>query len=194
MWLCNLCEISSSVVLVITTVKWRGWGEGVSSNVGIVLYYTPSQHNTHITEHPTLHLQSAQYPHYRTPSIATPVSTIPKLENTQHCTPSQHSTHITGHPALHPSQHNTHITENPTLHPQSPQYSHYRTLCIAPQVNTVPTLQNTQHWTPFSTTPTLQNTQHSTPVSTIPTLQNTQICTPVNKVPTLQNTQHCTPR
>ena len=34
MWLCNDCEISS-VVLIITTIKRRGWGG--FCNVGIVL-------------------------------------------------------------------------------------------------------------------------------------------------------------
>jgi len=108
----------------------------VFCNVGIVLTYTsiapqvntiptlqntqhctPSQHNTHITEHATLHPQSAQYPHYRTPNTAPPASTIPTLQTMQHCTPSQHNTHITEHSTLHPSQHNTDITEHPTLHP-----------------------------------------------------------------------------
>jgi len=40
MWLCNDGEIfSSSVVLIVTTVKRRGWGAGgrVLCNVGIVL-------------------------------------------------------------------------------------------------------------------------------------------------------------
>ena len=38
MWLCNNGEISSSVVLIITTIKRRGLGEvGVLCNVGIVL-------------------------------------------------------------------------------------------------------------------------------------------------------------
>jgi len=38
MRLCNDDEISSSVVLVITTMKRRGWeGGGVCCNVGIVL-------------------------------------------------------------------------------------------------------------------------------------------------------------
>jgi len=35
MWLCNNGEISSSVVLIITTIKRRGWGG--FCNVGIVL-------------------------------------------------------------------------------------------------------------------------------------------------------------
>jgi len=37
MRLCNDGEISSSVVLIITTIKRRGWGGGVFCNVGIVL-------------------------------------------------------------------------------------------------------------------------------------------------------------
>ena len=37
MRLCNDGEISSSVVLIITTIKIRGWEEGVFCNVGIVL-------------------------------------------------------------------------------------------------------------------------------------------------------------
>jgi len=35
--LCNDGEISSCVVLIITTIKRRGWGDGVFCNVGIVL-------------------------------------------------------------------------------------------------------------------------------------------------------------
>jgi len=37
MRLCNNGEISSSVVLIITTIKRRAWGGGVFCNVGIVL-------------------------------------------------------------------------------------------------------------------------------------------------------------
>jgi hypothetical protein len=38
MWSCNGGEISSSVVLIITAIKRRGWrGWGVFCNVGIVL-------------------------------------------------------------------------------------------------------------------------------------------------------------
>ena len=87
-------------------------------------------------------------------SIAPPVSTIPTLQNTQHCTPVstiptlQNTQHCT------PSQHNTHITEHPALHPKSAQYPHYRTHNIAPEVSTIPTLQNTKNCTPFSTIPT----------------------------------------
>ena len=49
MWLCNDGEISSSVVLIITTIKRRGWGwgwgGGVFCNVGIVLTNTLSDVN-----------------------------------------------------------------------------------------------------------------------------------------------------
>ena len=114
-----------------------------NENRHLLEHCTPSQHNTHITEHPALHPQSAQYPHYRTPSTVPPVSTIPTLQNTQHCTPSQHNTHITEHPGFHPSQCNTHTTEITTLHLPSTQYPYYRTPIIAPPVSTIPTLQNT---------------------------------------------------
>ena len=40
MWLCNDGEISSSVVLIITAIKRRGWGWGFC-NVGIVLTWGP---------------------------------------------------------------------------------------------------------------------------------------------------------
>jgi len=36
MRLCNDGEISSSVLVIITTIKRRGWGRGVFCNVGIV--------------------------------------------------------------------------------------------------------------------------------------------------------------
>ena len=109
---------------------------------------TPSQHNTHITKQSALHPQSAQYPHYRTPSIAPPVSTIPTLQKTHHCNPSQHNTHITEHPTLHPQSAQYPHYRTICMHPKSAQYPHYRTPTIAPPVGTIPTLKNTQHCTP----------------------------------------------
>jgi len=48
MRLCNDGEISSSVVFIITTIKRHGCNE----NRHLRKHCTPSQHNTHITEHP----------------------------------------------------------------------------------------------------------------------------------------------
>jgi len=41
--LCNDGEISPSVVLVIATIKRRGWGEGMFCNVDIVLTWSSMQ-------------------------------------------------------------------------------------------------------------------------------------------------------
>jgi len=65
MRLCNDGEISSSVVLIITTFMGRGWGGGVFCNVGIVLTWGAMpmpipMHNTYIIEpHPATSLNTS---------------------------------------------------------------------------------------------------------------------------------------
>jgi len=99
MRLCNDGEISSSVVLIITTIKRLGGEKGVFCNVGIVLTWGAPQ----VCTIPTLQNtpppnrgcipRSAQYQHYRTPPSAggaPQVSTIPTLQNT----PPPPSSHV----------------------------------------------------------------------------------------------------